>query len=58
LSLKILIEVLNPSIIFLQEIMIDGEKVINELSRILKGWDFFFIDALGRSRGNIIGWKK
>jgi hypothetical protein len=40
LALKRLIEVHNPSIIFLQEIMTDGEKVINDLTRILKGWDF------------------
>jgi len=47
MALKRLFEVHNPSIIFLQEIMTNVEKVINGLSRILKSWYFFFIDALG-----------
>jgi len=36
LALKRLIEVHNPLIIFLQEIITDGEMVINGMSRILK----------------------
>jgi len=38
--------------------MVDGEKVVNDLLRILKGWYFCFIDALGRLEGNIMAWKK
>jgi hypothetical protein len=36
--------------------MIDGEKTIQELSKFLSGWDFNYIDAIGRSGGNITGW--
>lgn len=32
--------------------------MVKDLSILLKGWDFAFIDALGRSRGLITGWKK
>jgi hypothetical protein len=38
--------------------MTDGEKVINELSKILKAWDFSFIDSLGRSGGISLDGKK
>jgi hypothetical protein len=58
LAIKRLIESLKPSIILLQEIMIEGEKTIQELSKFLSGWDFNFIDAIGRSSGNITGWKR
>jgi hypothetical protein len=46
LDVKILIEVHNPSTIFLQELMIDEEKVVQYLSKLLRGWDFSFIDAI------------
>jgi hypothetical protein len=58
LAIKRLIETLKPSIILLQETMIDGEKVIQELSKFMIGWEFSYIDAIGRSSGNITGWKR
>jgi hypothetical protein len=53
--INILIDSLKPSIILLQEIMIEGEKTIQELSKVLSGWDFSFIDAPRRSSVDIIG---
>jgi hypothetical protein len=40
------------------ETMMDGEKVIQELSKFMIGWEFSYIDAIGRSGGNITGWKR
>jgi hypothetical protein len=51
LAIKRLIEVSNPSIIFLQELMIDREKVVQDLSKLLRGLKFSFIDSIGRSNG-------
>jgi hypothetical protein len=51
-GLKRLIEVNNPSVIFLQELMIDEEKVVQDLSKLFGSWEFSYIDAIGRSRGN------
>jgi hypothetical protein len=35
--------------------MIEGPKIIQHISKILKEWDFNFVDALGCSRGLVIG---
>jgi hypothetical protein len=37
--------------------MTDGEKVTQYLSKLLKGWDFSFVDALGWSWGLVTGCK-
>jgi hypothetical protein len=58
MALNRLVEVHNPSIIFLQEIMTNGDKVINDLSKILRGLYFSFIDSLGRSGGISLDGKK
>jgi hypothetical protein len=58
LALKRLVEEKEPYVtIFLQEITIDGIKIIHELSKILGNWDFSDIDSIGRSWGNIAGWE-
>jgi hypothetical protein len=49
LVIKRLTKVHNPYIIFLQELMTDGEKVVQDLSMLLMGWEFSFIDAIRRS---------
>jgi len=56
LAIKRLTESLKPSIIFIQEIMIDGEKITQELSKLFTGWNFSYIDSIGRYSANIIGW--
>jgi hypothetical protein len=53
LAIKRLINTHNPSIILLQELMTDEDKVVKDPSKLLKGWDFSFIDSLGRYMGNI-----
>jgi hypothetical protein len=58
IAIKILIEVNNPYVIFLQELMTNRERVVHELSKILGSWEFSYIDAKGRLGGNITGWKK
>jgi hypothetical protein len=47
LVLKWLIETHNPSFIYLQELMTSDGKVTHELSKLLKGWAFCFVDAIG-----------
>jgi hypothetical protein len=37
--------------------MMDGERATNTLSSSLPGWDFIGFDALGCSKGLILGWK-
>jgi len=54
LTIKRSIESLKPSIILLREIMSIGEKTIQELSKLLSGWDFSFIDVIGMFGENII----
>jgi hypothetical protein len=58
LALKRLIETKNPFFILLQEIMTNGEKITQELIKLLGCWDFIFIDAIGRSRENIMGGRR
>jgi hypothetical protein len=58
LSLKGLIETHNPFVIFLQELITYWKKVVKYFSKLLRGRGFRFIDDLGRSRGNIMGWKE
>jgi hypothetical protein len=45
LAIKRFIETLKPSIILLQETMTYGEKVIQELSTFMIGWEFSYIDV-------------
>jgi len=37
--------------------MENGEKVVQYLSRILRGWEFSFIGVLRKSIGNVTSWK-
>jgi len=55
---KILAKDINPAIMLLQGIMTYGEKISQELSKIFSSWEFRYINAIMRSRGDIIGWKK
>jgi hypothetical protein len=57
LSLKRLIDVHSPSIMFLQETMMDEDRATKILSLVLLGWEFKFIDSQVHSRGIILGWK-
>jgi hypothetical protein len=57
LALKRLIDTNNPSVFFLQEFMTEGAKIVQYLSKHIKGWDFSFMDALGHFGGLAIGYK-
>jgi hypothetical protein len=54
LALKRLIDSQNPSIIYLQELMIEGDKIIQDLSKLLKGLDFKFVDAFRHFEWKVI----
>jgi hypothetical protein len=57
LSLKILVDVYNIDVVFLQETMCSNEKVIDFLSKVLKDWTFCTLDVVGMSRGFVTGWN-
>jgi hypothetical protein len=38
--------------------MMDREKLIQELSKYMIGWDFSYIDAIEKSGGNTNRWKQ
>ena len=57
LALKELIKLHNPDVLFLQEILGQGEEVIDTLTRMFPGWVFHSLDAQGRSRGIASGYN-
>jgi hypothetical protein len=38
--------------------MIDGIKIVHKLSKMLGNYEFSYIDVVGRSEGNMNGWRK
>ena len=44
-------------VIFLQETMIEGCVLVQDLEHLIHGWQFISVDAKGRSGGIILGWK-
>ena len=44
-------------VIFLQETMIEGCVLVQDLEHLIHGWQFISVDAKGRSGGLILGWK-
>jgi exonuclease III len=56
-SLKRLIAVHNPDVLFLQETMGLSEVVIRSLEALLLGWSFVVLDARGHSGGLAMGWR-
>ena len=57
-ALKRMVDILNPTIIFIQETMMEGEKSKESLEPWLKGWNFGFINSEGHSRGQITSWNQ
>lgn len=55
-SLKRLVDVVTPDIIFLQEMMGGSEAVKSLLESILGGWSFEVVDASVRSGSLATGW--
>jgi exonuclease III len=56
-SLKRLVVVVAPDVIFLQETMGVSELVVASLESLLPGWSFAVVDAKGRSGGLATGWS-
>ena len=44
-------------VIYLQETMCEGCMLVKDLELMLNGWQFVSVDARGRSRGLLVGWK-
>jgi hypothetical protein len=55
LALRRLVEIHNPYILLIQGTLRDGKKVIDELSKSYKDWEFLDIDVVGKSRGLLTG---
>jgi hypothetical protein len=53
-----LMETSKPSIIHLEDIIMEGEKLIHELSKFMIGRKFNYINSIGRYGGNINGWYR
>ena len=57
-ALKRMIDRIKLMIIFIQEIMMEGEKSKEVLEPWLKGWSFGFISYKGHSGGLITSWNE
>ena len=57
LAVKRFIDQHVVDVIFLQETMIEGYVLVQELEHMIHGWQFISVDAMGRSGGLILGWK-
>jgi exonuclease III len=56
-SLKRLVDVVSPDVIFLQETLGISELVVVLLESLLSGWSFVMMDAKGHSGGLATGWS-
>ena len=52
-----LVEDQHIDVLFLQESMGNGNLFVNELESMLSGWTFLSMDARGKSRGLLLGWR-
>ena len=57
LAVMHLIDQHAADVIFIQETMIEGCSLVQELEHLIHGWQFISVDAMGRSGGLILGWK-
>ena len=57
ISLKRLFNNLKPSVIMLQETMLEGSKARTVIKEILKDWEVESLDAVGLSGGLITAWS-
>ena len=57
LAFQRLIEEQELDVLFLQETMSDGSILVSELEVMFKDWKFVSVDAKGKSRGLLLGWK-
>ena len=57
LAVKRLIDLHSVDVLFIQETMIEGGVLVQDLEFMIHGWKFISVDAMGRSGGLIVGWK-
>ena len=57
LAFRELIRSKNPDVIMLQETLGKGDEAINILSKMLPGWVFHALDAVGRSGEVVSGYN-
>ena len=57
IALSRLVYVQNQDILFLQESMCEGDRIVKEIEIIFKGLKFDYVDAKGNSSSLILGWK-
>jgi exonuclease III len=58
LSLKRIVEIHKPDVLFFQELICEGGQIVGKLETLLGGWEFRFVDAQGRFGDLILGWHK
>ena len=58
IPLVILVELHKHDVIFLEEILGEGKKVIGTLEKNMDEWKFLYVEATGNLGGLIIWWKK
>ena len=57
LAIRRMIEDQFLDVIFVQETMCDGSLLVNALEIMLKDWKFVSVDAKGKYRGLLLGWR-
>ena len=57
LAVRRLIDLHSVDVLFIQETMIEGGVLVQDLELMIHGWQFISVDAMGRSGGLIVGWK-
>ena len=57
LAIVRLVGLQSVDILFLQETMGDGVSLASSLELLLHGWTFCSVDAKGKSRGLLLGWR-
>ena len=55
LAVKRLIDLHSVDVLFIQETMIEGGVLVQDLEFMIHGWKFISVDAMGRSGGLILG---
>lgn len=58
LAIKGLVRIHSPQIFFLEETMMDGDKVVKLIKDSLPNWEFFALDVSSRFGGLISRWLK
>ena len=55
LAVKRLIDLHSVDVLFIQETMIEGCALVQDLEHLIHGWQFISVDPMGKSGGLILG---